>query len=264
MVHKSLLVIISKKNIKGAEMSHLLQAVPVEEGDYRVELLRTPALFLACKRGREEEVEALLVAGHNADEPAVHESGYCDVTPLLGACSGGHLNIVKRLIRAGANVNFHCRFGSALDHAIMVSRTDIVAVLLEAGAITNSTSLVAACGVGSVPIVEMLLAAGVDKDADDGAYGTPLYHCCRRGKADVARVLLNAGAGRDRRVDGDTPLHMASYRGHTDVVEVLLEAGADPLRSDDTGKTSLELAISEGHKETALALARALKFKSMK
>ena len=55
--------------------------------------------------------------------------------------------------------------------------------------------------------------------------------------------------------DGWTPLIIASYRGKPEVVRVLLAAGADKDRRNNDGKTALDWAI-ECNKDACAALLR--------
>ncbi|KAL5509645.1 hypothetical protein EMCRGX_G005045 [Ephydatia muelleri] len=50
--------------------------------------------------------------------------------------------------------------------------------------------------------------------------------------------------------DGWSPLNAASKKGHLDVVETLLEAGANINQATKDGRTSLDLAVEQGHKAT--------------
>ncbi|MER5949622.1 ankyrin repeat domain-containing protein [Streptomyces sp. NPDC001904] len=96
---------------------------------------------------------------------------------------------------------------------------------------------------------------------DDGA--TPLYLAAVQGEAEVAGVLLEAGAAPDTESAGPgsegTPLCAAACWGHTETVRRLLAHGADPgLREDrGTGRTPLEWAAAGPHAETAEVLREA-------
>eukprot|EP00731_Ephydatia_muelleri_P036383 Em0245g2a len=50
--------------------------------------------------------------------------------------------------------------------------------------------------------------------------------------------------------NGCSPLNAASDNGHLDVVETLLEAGANINQATKDGRTSLDLAVEQGHKAT--------------
>ncbi len=65
----------------------------------------------------------------------------------------------------------------------------------RAPAVHNAASLLAAAKAGDVAGVEAALRAGVPVDARDASTRyTPLMHACDKGKVDVVRMLLAAGA----------------------------------------------------------------------
>ena len=140
-----------------------------------------------------EAVMALLEA--KADPNARDKDGR---TPLHAAIGGGLLELTRRLLSAHADPTLGCKtFGS------------------------ESNCLHQAVLTGSLPIVELLLAAG-------GASGVP-----------PARSPLDMDAtGRD----GWTPLCLAARAGHVGVVKALLHAGADKTRAMPNGKTAAEVA----------------------
>jgi ankyrin repeat protein len=110
-----------------------------------------------------------------------------------------------------------------------------------------------------------LLAVGADPNihvrhlaGEQPAMLTPLQFAARAGFADVARVLLaagaNANAGRDAGVP--TPLHFAAGEGHLDTVRVLLASGADRSARDRAyHATAAGWAEFGGHAEIAALLS---------
>lgn len=54
--------------------------------------------------------------------------------------------------------------------------------------------------------------------------------------------------------DGRTPLHAAAARGHAELAKLLVGAGADETRKDSAGRTAAELATAAGHAVLAKAL----------
>jgi ankyrin repeat protein len=85
---------------------------------------------------------------------------------------------------------------------------------------------------------------------------TPLQVAAACGKADLAELLLAAGANPNARADANsfTPLHFAAEDGSRDVVERLLAHGADPNSTAVAGQrgvTPLMLAATYGHDTTA-------------
>jgi uncharacterized protein len=86
---------------------------------------------------------------------------------------------------------------------------------------------------GTAAIASTLLRAGAPVDGEPGEPETPLITAASYGDADVARVLIEAGADIEARaapnaggVPGGTALLHAAVFGMTDVVDVLVEAGA--------------------------------------
>jgi ankyrin repeat protein len=91
------------------------------------------------------------------------------------------------------------------------------------------------------------------EDADDGS--TPLHHAAWKGHAEVAALLLDAGAdvnAQNRNTHyGGTPLHQAAHGNQKAVVELLLARGADVNAVSANGRTPLQ--ETEFHKATAAA-----------
>jgi ankyrin repeat protein len=86
-------------------------------------------------------------------------------------------------------------------------------------------------GIGGV--ARALIAAGAPVDGPPGDKETPLITAASYGDAEVARVLIEAGADGDARtapdsggVPGGTALLHAAVFGMTDVLDLLVEAGA--------------------------------------
>lgn len=73
-----------------------------------------------------------------------------------------------------------------------------------------------------------LLTAGAPVNGDPDASETPLITAASYGDAEVARILVDAGADLDATgpATGGTALHHAAVFGMTDVVDVLVAAGA--------------------------------------
>ncbi|HEX2544901.1 MAG TPA: ankyrin repeat domain-containing protein [Ramlibacter sp.] len=129
---------------------------------------RDSAFLLAGARGHTEIVRATLAAG--ADLKSTNRYGG---TALIPACHYGHVETVELLLTTPIDVNHVNNLGwSALLEAVIL-------------------------GDGSeryVRIVRMLLARGARAGLADREGVTPLQHAQRRGQADVARLLVAAGA----------------------------------------------------------------------
>ncbi|WP_371655918.1 MULTISPECIES: ankyrin repeat domain-containing protein [unclassified Streptomyces] len=126
-----------------------------------------------------------------------------------------------------------------------------------------SHRLLAAIVVGDAVRVRAVLRAGADPGRPAREGTTPLYEAAVNGKAEIARLLLTAGAAPNIESSGvgaeGTPLCAAACWGHTETVRVLLAYGADPnLREDDgTGWSPLQWALHGPHPETVELLTGA-------
>ncbi|TYZ62130.1 hypothetical protein PybrP1_005065 [[Pythium] brassicae (nom. inval.)] len=127
----------------------------------------------------------------------------------------------------------------------------------------------AACWRGDADFLRALLRGRVDSadspklaalvDMPDVVNDTPLGIAARRGHADVAELLLLAGAHVDLPAAGRgcLPLHLACQERHRDVAQVLLRAGANPNALTPDGVSALHLAAAAGDPEVVRALLAA-------
>ncbi|MFI1866144.1 ankyrin repeat domain-containing protein [Streptomyces jumonjinensis] len=120
-----------------------------------------------------------------------------------------------------------------------------------------SRRLFTAIRAGDTTRVEAVLRAGAAPERADSEGTTPLYEASVNGRAEIARLLLAAGATPDSESSGlgaeGTPLCAAACWGNTETVRELLAHGADPnLREDQgTGWSPLDWALNGPHRETA-------------
>jgi ankyrin repeat protein len=78
---------------------------------------------------------------------------------------------------------------------------------------------------------------------------TPLHEASRKGRIEIVRALLEAGAGADLRrcdVHGCSPIKHASIGKHFEVFRALVEAGGDVNKLDSRGGTALHWASFYG------------------
>lgn len=76
---------------------------------------------------------------------------------------------------------------------------------------------------------------------------TPLQLACRCGHAQIASLLLKAGADVEEvDVHGDTAIHYCSFYGYADCLKRLIKAGGDPTRCNKFGVTALHFAAHSG------------------
>lgn len=157
---------------------------------------------------------------------------------IFDAIRAGDLGAVERMAGASA-VNLADSAGATpLMLAARLGRCDIAALLIERGADVNAadergyTALFHAChdpdeDRGHPELVELLLAAGADKEAKIGFGVRPLMYAAGNGEAGVVAALLRGGADPLARNEvGRTALMMVKDRDYVDVINILHEAEA--------------------------------------
>ncbi|TRY74341.1 hypothetical protein DNTS_032035 [Danionella cerebrum] len=107
--------------------------------------------------------------------------------------------------------------------------------------------LLEAARMGHDEEVRTLMANGAPFTTD--WLGTsPLHLAAQHGHYSTAEVLLRAGVSRDARTKVDrTPLHMAATEGHDVIVDLLIRSGADINAKDMLKMTALHWAAQHGH-----------------
>eukprot|EP00899_Mesostigma_viride_P003846 jgi/Mesvir1/13462/Mv16521-RA.1 len=128
-------------------------------------------------------------------------------TPLHLASDEGMLDVVRYLIKSGADVN-------ALDKG-------------------ETTPLHLASENGHFGVVQELLKSGAAVNAKDQHGLTPLIAASGMGRLDVVQALIESGADLDAKGSHGTPLHRASCYGFLSVMQKLVDSGAD-LNAKDT------------------------------
>ncbi len=104
--------------------------------------------------------------------------------------------------------------------------------------------------------VKTLLKNGADVNAAQGDGMTALHWASRNGDAELAQMLLFAGANvkATTRLGGYTPLMMAAEQGHATVIAALLTGGADAKAANTMGTTPLMLAAASGNPQAITTL----------
>jgi ankyrin repeat protein len=119
-----------------------------------------------------------------------------------------------------------------------------------------ATDLADAVKAGNIDRVVLLLDAHADPNKRS-SYNGPLHEAARIGSAEIASILIKAGADVELPgYGGLRPLHTATMAGQAEVVSILLANGAKVDALDNTGRTPL-LSFMSGHVgdvETLIAL----------
>ncbi len=131
-----------------------------------------------------------------------------------------------------------------------------IVALLWAGPAANGPVADAAMR-GDLEGVRSLLEQGADANEAQGDGMTALHWAARHGHAEMAQLLITAGANVSAatRIGRYTPLHLASRAGSAPVVEALLAAGADVhAATTNSGATPLHLAAESGNPDAIRVL----------
>lgn len=182
-------------------------------------------------------------------------------TTLLDAASLGCADRVKEFLSKDGIDSRDSEESPALDAAIRFGRSEVVRLLLDAGAPANPRAfrmwppLAEAAHARKIGIMKMVLKAGANVDVrdDQGPY-LALY-----GFFDtrVLRVLLEAGANPNvRDEDGKTALMEASGYGYEDAVKLLIEHKADVNLKDSGGRSALMHAAAGNYVDAIPYLLR--------
>ena len=206
---------------------------------------------------------------------------------LKEATKAGKRRIVEFLLDRGADPSAYVN-GEMYDlfgYAAVAGHVDLAAMLLDRGAQANPklankylihgpmlSPLMSAARGGHAALVKRLLGMGADVGAIGFEGRTPLYYASAEGNADIVRLILDAGADPNLRMEvlipgsggfyqdrGETALMAAARHGRADAVRALLDAGADPRLTDWIGDDALVMAVENGHAECAALLRKALR-----
>src|SRR5262249_51652977 len=102
----------------------------------------------------------------------------------------------------------------------------------------------------NIVLVKLRLTEGADVNEVD-LFGTPLHYAAARNSAEIAKVLIYAGAKLEAEAVEDQrrahPLHTAARGNAVDVAEFLVGRGAQLNARDADGATPLSVAASYGN-----------------
>ena len=180
-------------------------------------------IWTACRKGALERVRQLIQDGQD-----VNIGDSCGDTPLMEAAAYGHDQVVRELIRAGADVNGKNYYykQTALHWASSRGHSSVIKTLAEAGANLNVqdvwgvTPLMRAAEEGDANVVVELIRAGADVSVVSShewlsvAAGSTALHCAaKQNNIECGVLLVEAGADmRTRNKNSKSPLDLASFR----------------------------------------------------
>lgn len=157
--------------------------------------------------------------------------------PLGLACALGNIDVVKKLLDLGANIE-------KLDST------------------HKDTPFLSACFRGRMEVVEELIKRGANVHALSRRKNSALNYASAEGHAQVVDLLVNKGLDVNaRNSEGLAPLHSAVRGNHMDIVVKLIESGADinmmtEMKELDLYNFSADfLNYEPGHLFTPLSMA---------
>ena len=202
-------------------------------------------------------------------------------TALMLACKGGHLEVVKLLLKAKANLDhqMEAKGITALIIAVQKGFSDIVQQLLEYGADPNigdrrgSTAIHSAVGPNDsqsnpsnrdekftrasqkLEIIQLLIESGVNVNIQNIAGILPLMMACMdscSNSTHVVELLLKNEADPNIQTTGTkmiglTALMFACVVSNVEVIKLLLKAKANPNQQQTDGMTALMFEAKQGH-----------------
>ena len=218
----------------------------------------TKDFLRAAERNDADAAAAYLAGGAHVNASDQHGA-----TALIWAARHGNIPLAEKLLAEGAerecrdNMDF-----TPLLAAISLRQEEMACSLIRwkfnaaASGGRGETALVMAAEWGNATVAKMLLSAGADPDAQDGACNRPLPAAAHIGSLDVVKLLLDAGADVNARDgDGRTAFIHAVTAGNLDMAKELLRRGADVSICDFRGRSALELARQWGNAELSGLIA---------
>ena len=217
---------------------------------------RTP-LHYAANEGDPATVALLLARG--ADVTARELRGRTAL--FLAANWGNDLDVVERLIDAGADVNDRTPGGEEiLSSTLFYGKPEIIDALLAAGARIpedDASTVRAAYLAASNGFEGVFRLATTAADARGIPWweSVPMHAAARGGSVLIGETLLEKGIATDRKnIYGITPLHIAAEGGRLAFVEFLAGVGASIDEPSVMGWTAFHFARENGHDSVAARL----------
>ena len=169
--------------------------------EHEKQITKNYFLVRGIKNNNIREVQAAISVGADVSEVCICAGSR--ITPIVSAAVSGSLDIVKKLVDAGADINQRKMNGeSALSDAVYFNYYEIAEYLLERGADPN---IVAYEGLTPLAVsenarmVKLLLAYGADPNIPDAEGDLPIVARIDNGDYESVRLLIDAGTDLDKK-----------------------------------------------------------------
>ena len=215
-------------------------------------------LFATCASGdvaglkelidKEPDAATLLQSTKDQTSPSAKK---ISERTIYAACSKGHIDVVKCLLRAGVDPNVNSGSGTPIYAAAKVGHLDLVKLLVEYGADYKNVQggfspLFVACTQGKLNVIKYLISRGANPHAFDNP---PLvFTACAAGYLDVVKYFIEelqydinrtSGGVHALKTDGkDTLLYAACQAKKDDITRYLFVQGANLTKTITSQFTS--------------------------
>lgn len=215
----------------GSSFDKALAAIPDKSVLNDAKQKETPPLVHAAMYGNIELMKKLIAAG--ADVNIDHERTH--LTPLAAACLSGHIASIQYLLSVGANASFiHPKSKANLAISIIKVKT----------LLNNEAEVIGTIGPAMKAVISLPDSAGV----------TAMHYAASDDRRiPIAESLIRNGANINAadKIYGNTPLHQAVGYNQSQMVKFLLSKGAKLNAKNSAGDTPLKFAIQAGHNDLA-------------
>ncbi len=204
-----------------------------------------PDMFIKAKRTKEIAPELYQKAGKQV--PGLENIIF---SPLSVASKKGHSEVVRILLKAGAN-SYNQKYNSDFPvlEAVARGHVNVVKAFLEAGIDPNDSQfapkypILLAAYEGYPEVISLLIEHGAEVNIQGDQGVKPLELAIMNNHVSTVKLLLQSGAEINywTKREGLTPLMIASGSGLTENVRLLLEHGA---KIDQLGKKHSGNALS--------------------
>jgi len=204
----------------------------------------TEQLIAAIKAGDDDRVRALL-----AEDETLANAKQGELPLVMLATYHGQRGVAQTLIDHGADVDvFTAAALNKADRLAILLKHDAESVNRHSP--DGWSPLALAAHFGSRAAARLLLTAGADLGLrSKNPTGNTALHAAVAGKRhELVELLIDAGADVNAQdASGWTPLNLAAHEGVVETVRLLLTNGADQTIADKNGRTPRETAEREGN-----------------